>query len=494
MDDHRARSPVAATAILADVFASLLATGAVGFAGPASADSAAVEASSETDAVTPTATPSSAATNSTPTPTPDGSLAGVITTATDNTTETIENTTDSVTNTTDETVENTTETVENTTESTENTTDSAVETTENTTESVVNETGETVENTTETVENTTEDLTNTTENVTSPIVDESDDLVDANLTATVSGSLNATVGVNASVGVGSGTATVTPTTEASPTPESTARTHGDEQAAGSGTPTVSGALAANGGDGSDAGDSSLPSRAGAAAGGALVVAGVTVAAASKHVAANTTAAQGGELAWLGQAARLKAHGAIDAVRGRLARLPRILFPPGYSRHDDSDPLEHETRRDLFEAVERSPGVNLSTLADDSDVSLSTVRHHLRILQEEHLIVGERIRGQRRYFPSNESEPVLVAALDDSATEPILRTLARSGAASVSDLADALGRDPSTISHHVSRLEDDGLVERERDRRSVQNSLAPVAERVLAQSGSAGGQQRPVATE
>ncbi|WP_415380437.1 helix-turn-helix domain-containing protein [Halosimplex sp. TS25] len=538
MSDTRVR-PVAATAVLAVVLASLLGTGPIGFAGGASVDTDRASGASPlvgpaastagTDVLgnlsetttatpTPTATPS-AGTNATPTPTPDGSLSDAISTATENTTETVSNTTDSVANTTEDTTDSTTETTdavtnttenatESTVETTENTTDSVTETTENTTEDLTDATEETVENTTdsvtnttETVTNTTEDLTNATENGTSQIVDETDDLVDANLTATASVDgeatvgANATVGLDGSVGLGSAETSTTPATAVPSEPEPASATAASGQStADSDAATTSGAPAANRGEGGTSGDSSLPASGGAAAGGALVVVGVTAAAASKHVAANTAAAQGSELTWLARATRLKAHGAVDALRGQLARLPRVIVPPGYSRHDDSDPLEHETRRDLFETVERSPGVNLSTLAEGCDASLSTVRHHLRILEEERLLVSERIRGQRRYFPGNESDPALLAALDDTATEPILRTLARSGPASVSDLADALGRDPSTISHHVSRLEDDGLVERERDGRSVQNSLAPAAERVLTQSGTVSGQQRPLATE
>ncbi|MFC7196213.1 helix-turn-helix domain-containing protein [Halosimplex aquaticum] len=509
-------------AVVAVVLASLFGAGAVGFAGAASADTDRVSGATQsagtaasmvgTDVLgnlsdtatatpTPTATPS-AGTNATPTPTPDDSLSGAISTATENATDSVTNTTETVTNTTENTTDSATETTENTTESVTETTENTTETLANTTQETVENTTDSVTNATEEVTNTTEEVTNTTENVTSPVVDETDDLVDANLTATVSVDgeatvgANGTVGLNGSVGIGGAAETPTPTpTAAGPTETdpATAASTSDGSTAGSDTPTTSGGSLRTVARRAAPATRRCP-RPGAAAGGALLVAGVTAAAASKHVAANTPAAQGSELAWIGQAARLKAHGAVDALRGQAARLPRVIVPPGYSRHDDSDPLEHETRRDLFETVERSPGINLSTLAEGTDASLSTVRHHLRILEEEHLLVSERIRGQRRYFLSNESDPALLAALDDTATEPILRTLARSGPASVSDLADALGRDPSTISHHVSRLEDDGLVERERDGRSVQNSLAPVAERVLRQPGSAESQRRPVATE
>jgi len=442
----------------------------------------------------------------TPTSTPTGTITGTVTATsapTDSSTSTVtpEDTLSGVTNETEnvtETITNTTGTVTNTTVTVSNTTDGTVDEVTNTTDGTVDE------------------VTNTTENATEAATNGTGDLVDetTNLTATV------TVGGNVSVGIGStptsdtttrSTATRANTSTSTPGPTgtsvSTAGTNGSSTTGGTGD----GASSAGGSSGStreptrsvtaaappgghDGPNDSAPfgSPGGAVLGGALVVAGVAAAAASKHVAAVTPAAQGQELVWVGRAVRLRVDTAAQLVRERAARLPRLLLPVGYSRYDDSDPLEHDARQALFERVERSPGVNLSTLADDADVSLSSVRHHLRILEEENLVVSERIRGQRRYFLTNESDPALVAALDDTATEPILRTLARSGPASVSDLAETLGRDPSTISHHVSRLEDDGLVDRERDGQSVQNSLAPVAERVLGRS--APGQKRSVVSE
>jgi DNA-binding transcriptional ArsR family regulator len=54
---------------------------------------------------------------------------------------------------------------------------------------------------------------------------------------------------------------------------------------------------------------------------------------------------------------------------------------------------------------------------------------------------------------------------------VLEALAES-ADSVSGLADRIDRDPSTVSHHLSRLEDDGLIHREREGQAVTNRLAP----------------------
>lgn len=86
------------------------------------------------------------------------------------------------------------------------------------------------------------------------------------------------------------------------------------------------------------------------------------------------------------------------------------------------------------------------------------------------------RGKRRYYPAAADDFELAAALSEPASAAVLEALADAGEARVGQLADDLDRDPSTVSHHLQRLADDGLVERERRGRAVVNRLAdPVAD-------------------
>jgi len=151
----------------------------------------------------------------------------------------------------------------------------------------------------------------------------------------------------------------------------------------------------------------------------------------------------------------------------------------YSRYDDSDPLEHEDRATAFEAIDDSPGVYLTELSEQTGVTLSTLRHHVRVLEREDLIVAARVRGRRRFYPAYTEDVELAAAMNDEATAAVVDALARLGAASVSELADAVDRDASTLTYHLQRLEADGLVVRERDGRAIVNRLAPEARDALA---------------
>jgi len=158
----------------------------------------------------------------------------------------------------------------------------------------------------------------------------------------------------------------------------------------------------------------------------------------------------------------------------------VVLLAGYSRWDDSDPLAHETRDRLLDTVEDSPGVSLSTVADRPDAARSTVRYHYRILEREDVVEGHKLRGRRCLFPvesqwrgPDDRAPVtLSAALRDDSRRDVLRGVYRTEPVSVSDLATELDLATSTASHHLRRLAEDNLVERESAGRSVLVSLTP----------------------
>jgi len=158
--------------------------------------------------------------------------------------------------------------------------------------------------------------------------------------------------------------------------------------------------------------------------------------------------------------RLRAGGPAPLVPDSLPRPPDLLvLLAGYSRADDSDPLAHDTRRALVDRVREAPGSPLTAVGRALDVPRSTVRYHVRVLEREGLVTAETIAGRNRLFPADEDAPALAAALRRDGAGDLLRSIAADGPGSVTALAERLDRAPSTVSHHLSRLADDGLVER-----------------------------------
>lgn len=170
-------------------------------------------------------------------------------------------------------------------------------------------------------------------------------------------------------------------------------------------------------------------------------------------------------------------------------VPLAPLVAGYSRFDGSCPLENETRRRIYDAIVDGPGIYPLALAETVGASRSTVRYHVRILEREGLVRTEKRRGKRRIFAAEtdgcEAEPLV----DDPAPGTVLTAVANHEPVSVSRVADEVDRSPSTVSYHLEQLEDGGLIERERDGKTVLNLLSDDA-RVRLHSGNDDAQGEP----
>jgi DNA-binding transcriptional ArsR family regulator len=428
------------------------------------------------------------------------SASGPLTTDLLTTTELL--TTEETTTLTETTTEtSTTETSTTTTEETTTTVDDPT----NGTDDLTNETDDgpdptdDVENSTGDL-NSTDDLTNaTTEtdelaNQTDELTNATDELTDATdsleSVSTVGAQTHFSVTASSFTGTATGTlegdvAVTADSIYSDPTEESSPS---DSEEAGTTTASDGTAAADDDSSGTTASASGASDRSpdrdkrGIPAGGPEAVVGVgalTAAALIPQLAdALTLAGNAGGMASASSAVFGSTVSGRRALRSRFDRFWRFVAPFRYSRWDNSDPLDHEVREALYEAIERSPGGYLSEISDRADVALSTARHHLDVLEEEGLVTTAKVRGKRRYYPDYAPDVELTAALEDEGTAEVLDALARLGASHGGRLADELDRDASTVSHHLSRLEDAGLVEREREGRAVVNRLAPEVRAVL----------------
>ncbi|ADB61257.1 transcriptional regulator, MarR family [Haloterrigena turkmenica DSM 5511] len=374
----------------------------------------------------------------------------------------------------------------------------------------VDETEDALENGTETATNTTDETRDAVDTVANETADGGDEITN-DTTETVdrllddsSGAIDGDAELDGSIGTGP----VDLEAAASVSTESSESADDDDSNAASGSDNdgTGGASAVPGGTSTTAdavlvGLLGTVTAAGAAAGSASGAGGAAGAGASAGAAAGSAggagSAAGGTAAggatgfaakWLGQSSVLQYLRRIGSlVPWNLVSIFR------YSRYDDSDPLENDRRRTIYETIADDPGCYLSAVSDQSGVALSTVRHHVRVLEEEGLVATAKVNGKRRYFLEDDrltadesavADVALHAALAEPAKREVLETLAALGSAPNGRLADELERDPSTVSHHLSALEEDGLVVREKDGRSVVNELVPAVETTLRSENAA----------
>jgi DNA-binding transcriptional ArsR family regulator len=455
----------------------------------------------------------------------------------DGTTTTIEETTDGTTSTLNETVNETTDTLDDTTTVVEETTDGTVEdtgdTVDSTTGGTTNDTTDAattaIDGTTDAVNTTTTSTTDTAADTATMVDRTTNDTTDA-VSAAAEGDLEGTTdSLESATGevtsyTGNQLTTLTETTESATTDltggttdavttleggtvESTtdaaltngsiddatasgaaARVDGDETTPAGGT----GGDAADGSGAADGSDGPGDERSLATAGSPLTTLGVGDLPASEDGATGVglsalllgavgAAVRQASLAGGSGAGTTVARAGATALAngdGPLSRLARMLSLFRYSRYDDSDPLELNARRQVYEAISEQPGEPITAISERADVNLSTARHHVKVLRREELVATARVRNCERFYPAGTDDVELAAAMADECTADIIDALVRLEPASVSGLAEDVDRSPSTVTHHLQKLEDDGIVVRERNGRSVENKLSEAASAAL----------------
>lgn len=140
-------------------------------------------------------------------------------------------------------------------------------------------------------------------------------------------------------------------------------------------------------------------------------------------------------------------------------------------------LEYEARRRLFQLIEREPGLHLRELERRLAMPMSTLRHHVRYLEEHGLVMAHEDRNVRRYFATTLTDPadrrVMAALRQESLRRVLLYILSRGGNATYQEILDAVGSPPSTLAVYLSQLVDRGLlVKRSLGRESRYDAVDP----------------------
>lgn len=163
----------------------------------------------------------------------------------------------------------------------------------------------------------------------------------------------------------------------------------------------------------------------------------------------------------------------------------LVLLGAFSKSGERSEDVHPVRANIDDVVHRLPGLHFAAVVRHVDSPEGTVRYHARVLESEGHVQTERIWGTLRLFPlaTDPDDFELFAAARDDARSRVLRSIGNTEPATVSSLADSLDRAPSTVSHHLDRLEAAELIVRERSGQSVHVSLDPAVRDRLTHSGT-----------
>lgn len=127
-------------------------------------------------------------------------------------------------------------------------------------------------------------------------------------------------------------------------------------------------------------------------------------------------------------------------------------------------LEHPQRSRLADLVAAEPGIHFQELGRRSGLANGTLTHHLQKLVEGGHVVAHKSGRYTCYFPRAAS-PVQRAAAGTTKSEgarAILAAIQARPGATMQEIAASCGLQASTVTYHVQRLSDAGLVTANRD--------------------------------
>jgi len=146
--------------------------------------------------------------------------------------------------------------------------------------------------------------------------------------------------------------------------------------------------------------------------------------------------------------------------------------------------ENIVRNDLLDLITVNPGMNLTTIRKELQLSQGAISYHIWKLEKGGQIISDKGAKERRYYPSsmgyqNAMEKAREDELGSMVSNPTSRrilTILNDGPATQNELVKELGVSPSTVHWHMDRMIKVDMVRKEQRGRSVQYELVPVRER------------------
>jgi predicted transcriptional regulator len=138
---------------------------------------------------------------------------------------------------------------------------------------------------------------------------------------------------------------------------------------------------------------------------------------------------------------------------------------------EEDILAVEARRKLYEFVRNNPGFHLREIARALDLSITLADYHLRFLEKHELVSASMDGEYKRYYPrsvpgAEDSRPALtdaqkgiLAFLRQPVPLRVLAFLMERESASHKEMLERVPVSPSTLSHHLKKMQIAGVLER-----------------------------------
>jgi predicted transcriptional regulator len=126
-------------------------------------------------------------------------------------------------------------------------------------------------------------------------------------------------------------------------------------------------------------------------------------------------------------------------------------------------LELETRRELYELIQRNPGLHMRELSRQSGLLPSLVEYHLRHLIKFDLVLSVKEQGYTRFYASSENDGETLSQVINGRQKKVLHLVRQEVALSIiliilektsikhKDILDEVNVSGSTLSYYLKKL-------------------------------------------
>lgn len=148
----------------------------------------------------------------------------------------------------------------------------------------------------------------------------------------------------------------------------------------------------------------------------------------------------------------------------------------FSRLHKDDLLTHPARAQLMQTIEESPGLHLQALLRETEMAGGTLRHHLDILAKNEYVKRVDAGGRSCYFPKGaiDHRAMVQQAAVGTGSARAIYDLLQTGPLTVGEIAEGIGLGRSTVSHHIAKLQRQGILVATKQGRQTMVSLGTIA--------------------
>jgi len=137
---------------------------------------------------------------------------------------------------------------------------------------------------------------------------------------------------------------------------------------------------------------------------------------------------------------------------------------------DREILAVKTRKDLYDFVRKNPGFHLRELSRALNLSITLADYHLRFLEKHELITSAMDGEYKRFYPRStpgqaearaaltEAEKQILAFLRQPVPLKVIDFLMEREGATHKEILEQVPVSPSTLSHHLKKMQAAGLIE------------------------------------